>query len=216
MAVAPTSVTRGSPLTGRRDAGRGEDAMDAGSGDGQPVLLVKELRQVLLVETRVGRGGQLHHPARQLWVEPVYRTAPTMAGRQSCRARVRIGNLHPLQLAHRQVEQPRGFGIDQSTRLQMVEDDQATLLRRGQGDPASIHGVTESQNSSGVTFSRNYHTDHPFVLTWRPAAVTLSPISHPPGCVHVYLRLMRNGRYWEGALRRGRSLPSYRTLSLDR
>ena len=38
---------------------------------------------------------------------------------------------------------------------------QATLLRRGQGDPSSIHGVTESQNCSGMTFSQNYHMHVP-------------------------------------------------------
>ncbi len=45
----------------------------------------------------------------------------------------------------------------EAARLQVVEDDQAPLLRRRQSDPASIHGMTESQNSSGVTESQNYH-----------------------------------------------------------
>jgi len=74
--------------------------MDAGPGYGQPVLLDKKLGLVLLVETGIGRGGQLHHPARQLRVECVDGTATTIAIGQSCRAQVGVGSLHPLQLTH--------------------------------------------------------------------------------------------------------------------
>jgi hypothetical protein len=79
IAVTPASVPRRSPLTWRRDAGGGQDAMDAGPGYRQPVLLDQKLGQVLLVETGIGRGRQLHHLARQLRVECVHRTATTIA-----------------------------------------------------------------------------------------------------------------------------------------
>jgi hypothetical protein len=74
--------------------------MDAGPGYGQAVLLDKELGQLLLVETGIGRGRQLHHLARQLRVECVHGTATTIAVGQSRRSKLGVGSLHPLQLTH--------------------------------------------------------------------------------------------------------------------
>jgi hypothetical protein len=149
IAVAPAPVTGRSPLMGCRDAGGGQDAMDTGSRDAQLVLLAGHLGQMLPVEPGVDRGGQLHHPAPELWVDGMGWSAATVAVGQGDGSQLGIGSLHPLQLTHGELEQPSRLGVDERARLQMVGNDEASLLRRSQGDPASIHGVTESQNCWG-------------------------------------------------------------------
>jgi hypothetical protein len=124
--------------------------------------------------------------ARQLRVECVHRTATTIAVRQRCRTQVGVGqpssaaapksasaSLHPLPLAHAEVEQPGGFGVDQRPRLQLIEDDDSTLLRRVQNDPVP-HGRTESLNSSGRTYSLYFHIAHSWSLTRRTSSVTVA------------------------------------------
>ncbi len=135
-----------------RDTGGDENAMEAGPGYRQPVLLDNKLAQC----------GWLK-PARDVVansttlraIEGPGGTPTTIAVGLNCRAQVGVGSLHPLQLTSQCALR---FGVDQRTRLHVVEDDMTTPARRGHSDPASIRGVTESLECSGVTSSQNDYT----------------------------------------------------------
>ena len=76
---------------------------------------------------------------------------------ERCCPALPVGGSQPPHLPDRDAQQLSRFSVDECSGFEMVEHQQPPLFCLVQGDPV-LHERTNSQNSSGRTFSQNVHT----------------------------------------------------------
>ncbi len=145
-ALPAATMPRRPPGAHRSNPRPGEDALHAGPRQRNPFVLGEHLGEVLAVKAGIGAGGQLHNSGGHAGVDGMDRAPTPVAVDQCCRPALAVGSSQPPHLPDRDAQQLCCFGVDQRSRLEVVEHQQPSLFFLVQGDPV-LHKRTNSQNS---------------------------------------------------------------------